>query len=158
GDATRLSSWPKFLIVIAIAATPTCYFFIFGDSDRSVDVAIAPQATSVKFLPLQKPESPSAKARDGTIESRVEPEVQPTSSPPTARLDVKPPENGIEARPSQTLAEKARRPFSARGALSTCYPSASAVRQDHPRAWPSWTLRAPGHEGARCWYPATMGT
>src|SRR5262249_32973431 len=52
GDATRLSSWPKFLIVIAIAATPTCYFFIFGDSDRSVDVAIAPQATSVKFLPL----------------------------------------------------------------------------------------------------------
>jgi hypothetical protein len=37
----------------------------------------------------------------------------------------------------------------------TCYPSASAVRQDHPDAWPSWTLRAPGHEGIRCWYATT---
>jgi hypothetical protein len=38
---------------------------------------------------------------------------------------------------------------------STCFPSASAVRQDYPEAWPAWTLRAPGHEGTRCWYPAT---
>jgi hypothetical protein len=37
----------------------------------------------------------------------------------------------------------------------TCYPSAPAVRQDHPDAWPSWTLRAPGHEGTRCWYATT---
>ena len=22
-------------------------------------------------------------------------------------------------------------------------------------AWPSWTLRAPGHEGDKCWYPST---
>jgi hypothetical protein len=39
--------------------------------------------------------------------------------------------------------------------VSTCYPSASAVRQEHPQAWPSWTMRALGHEGARCWYPGT---
>jgi hypothetical protein len=38
---------------------------------------------------------------------------------------------------------------------STCFASASAVRQDHPDAWPSWTLRALGHEGAKCWYPTT---
>ena len=38
---------------------------------------------------------------------------------------------------------------------STCYASASAVRQDHPEAWPSWTLRALGHEGTKCWYPTT---
>jgi hypothetical protein len=38
-------------------------------------------------------------------------------------------------------------------ANSTCFASASAVRQDHPEAWPSWTLRAPGHEGTKCWYP-----
>jgi hypothetical protein len=38
---------------------------------------------------------------------------------------------------------------------STCYAAASAVRQDHPEAWPSWTLRALGHEGTKCWYPTT---
>ena len=38
---------------------------------------------------------------------------------------------------------------------STCFASASAVRQDHPDAWPSWTLRALGHEGTKCWYPTT---
>ena len=37
----------------------------------------------------------------------------------------------------------------------TCFASASAVRRDHPEAWPSWTLRAPGHEGRKCWYPTT---
>jgi hypothetical protein len=36
-----------------------------------------------------------------------------------------------------------------------CLPSATAVRQDYPGAWPSWTLRAEGHEGVKCWYPAT---
>jgi hypothetical protein len=36
---------------------------------------------------------------------------------------------------------------------STCFGSASAVRQHHPEAWPSWTLRARGHEGTKCWYP-----
>jgi hypothetical protein len=56
---------------------------------------------------------------------------------------------------SVVLREEARRDTAA-GAHSpaavTCYPSAFAVRQDHPAAWPSWTLRAPGHEGTRCWY------
>src|SRR5437660_92009 len=31
--------------------------------------------------------------------------------------------------------------------------TASAVTQDHPEAWPSWTMRALGHEGTKCWYP-----
>jgi hypothetical protein len=38
---------------------------------------------------------------------------------------------------------------------STCFASASAVRRGHPEAWPSWTLRALGHEGKKCWYPTT---
>src|ERR1700680_3304023 len=42
--------------------------------------------------------------------------------------------------------------------VSTCFPSASAVRKDHPEAWPSWTWRAPGHEGTKCWYAATRAT
>jgi hypothetical protein len=41
---------------------------------------------------------------------------------------------------------------------STCLPSASAVRQNQPEAWPSWTLRAPGHQGIKCWYAATRTT
>jgi hypothetical protein len=39
-----------------------------------------------------------------------------------------------------------------------CFSSAEAVRQQQPEAWPSWTLRAPGHEGAKCWYATTRGT
>ena len=38
---------------------------------------------------------------------------------------------------------------------STCFASASEVKQEHPNSWPSWTLRAPGHEGTKCWYPTT---
>jgi hypothetical protein len=41
---------------------------------------------------------------------------------------------------------------------STCLPSASAVKQNQPEAWPSWTLRAPGHQGIKCWYAATRTT
>ena len=41
---------------------------------------------------------------------------------------------------------------------SPCLPSASAVRQEYPGAWPSWTMRTRGHEGEKCWYPATRGT
>ena len=41
---------------------------------------------------------------------------------------------------------------------SDCLTSATAVRQRYPQAWPSWTLRAQGHEGTRCWYGATPAT
>jgi hypothetical protein len=41
------------------------------------------------------------------------------------------------------------------GHAFTCFASADAVRQENPTAWPSWTLRAPGHEGDKCWYPST---
>jgi hypothetical protein len=37
-----------------------------------------------------------------------------------------------------------------------CLPSADAVRQQDSTAWPSWTLRAPGFEGTKCWYPSTQ--
>ena len=38
---------------------------------------------------------------------------------------------------------------------SPCLSSAAAVRQEHPGSWPSWTLRAEGHEGVKCWFPTT---
>jgi hypothetical protein len=36
-----------------------------------------------------------------------------------------------------------------------CLPSAEAVKQQDPAAWPSWTLRAPGFDGKKCWYAST---
>ena len=45
--------------------------------------------------------------------------------------------------------------FSSSAAASPCLSSASAVRQEHPGSWPSWTLRAQGHEGVKCWFPTT---
>jgi hypothetical protein len=39
-----------------------------------------------------------------------------------------------------------------------CLSSAAAVREADPKAWPTWTLRAPGHEGSKCWYAATRST
>jgi hypothetical protein len=65
-------------------------------------------------------------------------------------LDPKPTENGIEARPPP---EKEGRSLTPSQDDSTCFPSASAVRRNYPEGRPSWTLRAPGHEGTRCWYP-----
>ena len=36
-----------------------------------------------------------------------------------------------------------------------CLPSAEAVKQQDPAAWPTWTSRAPGFEGKKCWYAST---
>src|SRR5258708_2450087 len=187
-----LSNGIKFLSAGAIAGMLAGYF-VFGSSDRPVHVALPPQpkinAPSLAFVPLREVEAPPADARDTTVESRAEPEVQTTSLPPAVRLDIKPteseiearppqtlpergtqseiearppqtlPERGteseIEARPPQTLPERGRQFFAANRHDPTCFPSASAVRQNHPGGWPSWTLRAPGYEGTKCWYAAT---
>ena len=82
---------------------------------------------------------PSAKATSIAIESRAD----GASSQPRARLNLKP----TEERPPQTLVEKGK-------PLASCFASASAVLQDHPGGWPTWTLKAPGHEGTTCWYAA----
>jgi outer membrane lipoprotein-sorting protein/curved DNA-binding protein CbpA len=55
---------------------------------------------------------------------------------------------------AQTLPQKEARSFTPSQDASTCFPSASAVLHNHPGGWPTWTLRAPGHEGTRCWYAA----
>ena len=56
---------------------------------------------------------------------------------------------------TKPLSEKDSQFFAETAHDSTCFASASAVRQNHPEAWPSWTLRAPGHQGTKCWYAAT---
>src|SRR6266404_4802517 len=163
----------KFLIAIAVAALPASYF-MFESSDRPVDVAVARRSTAdippVEFLPLREAQAPAAippveflplqaptaAAVGSYAESRIEPEVQ--TAPSTVPLEIKPTENVIEARPPQTLPQKEGQSFAPSQDASTCFPSASAVRQSYPGRWPSWTLRAPGHEGTRCWYATRRAT
>ncbi len=89
-------------------------------------------------------QAPSDKAIDITVESRAD----EASLHPTARLDIEP----TEARPPQTLSERGKQLAAASGHDRSCFPSASAVREQHQGAWPSWTLQAPDHEGTMCWY------
>jgi hypothetical protein len=72
------------------------------------------------------------------------------SSQPTERFDRKP----TEARPPQTLSERGKQLSATSGHDASCFPSASAVLHNHPGGWPTWTMRAPGHEGTMCWYAA----
>jgi hypothetical protein len=106
----------------------------------------------VEFLPSGEIQAPTAV--DTNVESQIEPDVQTAPLEPTAPSDIKSAESGIEARPSHTLPGKGNRSFATSGHDSTCFPSASAVRLEHPGGRPSWTLRAPGYEGVRCWYVA----
>jgi hypothetical protein len=151
-----LSNWTKFLIAIAIAALPAGYF-IFRNFDRPADVAVVQQATTdispVEFSSAREAEAPSTKAKGITVEGGAEPEVQ--TAPLPVPLDTKPTEGDIQARPPRTPEKKS---VAASRDDSTCLPSASAVRQNHPGAWPSWTLRAPGHENTICWYAAARTT
>jgi hypothetical protein len=150
------------IFLIAAVVLPAGYF-IFGDSDppvpprapagiRSIEslpsrVVQAPAAIPpVEFLPLPEPQAPVTAAVGTNAESRIDREVPTSPSQPTVALDTKPTEHGI--------ARQSQEGRSLRQDASTCLPSASAVRENHPGAWPSWTLRAPGHEGRRCWYPA----
>jgi hypothetical protein len=151
-----LSRRTKLLIAVGVVALPACYF-MFENSDGSIELAVAPQATvdmPVEFLPSRKAQAPAA--IDTNMENQiVESDVQRTPLQPTAPLDAKSTESGIEARASHPLPGKGNGSFATSGHDSTCFPSASAVRLEHPGGWPSWTLRAPGHEGVRCWYVAT---
>jgi len=141
----------------------------------------------VQSSSVREADPPSTKAAGITVEGRAEPEVQtaPLPAPPDTKLpassdakspppsdaklpapsNAKPPAVSSNTRPSEghiqvgpPQPERGRQSFAASRDDSTCLPSASAVRENHPGAWPSWTLRAPGHENTRCWYPATRTT
>jgi hypothetical protein len=135
--------------VASMTAVLLSGYFVLRDSDRPDDVAVAPQPPSVASLLPQV--DPSVEGT--TVESRTEPDVPTASLQRTARADTKPTDNGSLP---QTPPESGKRLLAESGYDSRCYLSASDVRQNHPGAWPSWTLRTPGHEGTRCWYPATQ--
>jgi hypothetical protein len=80
----------------------------------------------------------------------VESRGDAVSLQPTLRL--KP----TEAKPPQTSSERGKQLAAASGHDAPCFPSASAVLQNNPGASPTWTLRAPGHEGTQCWRAAAL--
>jgi hypothetical protein len=86
-------------------------------------------------------QAPAAKASGVIVESQSD----AASLQPTMRLNIKP----TEAKPLEALSEKGK-------PLVSCFASASAVSQNHPGGWPTWTLKAPGHEGTMCWYAAAL--
>jgi hypothetical protein len=87
-------------------------------------------------------QAPAAKGSGVTVEGRAD--------GASSRLAIKP----TEVEPQQTLSEKRKLLSAASGQDAYCFPSSSAVLQNHPEGWPTWTLRAPGHEGTMCWYAA----
>ena len=87
-----------------------------------------------------------SKAASIPLESRTD----GASVQPAARPNTKP----TEAKPSQTWSERGRQLSAASRHDASCFPSASAVAQNYPGGWPTWTLRAPGHEGTVCWFAA----
>jgi hypothetical protein len=151
-----LSNRIKFLSASVVAAVFGGYF-IFGSADRSADVAVTPEPAagipSVAFSSAQEAEVRSAKAMDRTVESRAVPEGPMASL--MGRLDINPTEKGIDAKQPPTLPEREKQLLAESSHDSTCFPSASAVLLNHPGARPSWTFRAPGREGTRCWYAET---
>jgi hypothetical protein len=88
--------------------------------------------------------APAHQARGIAAEIRAD----GASSQPMMRLNIEP----TEARSPQALSEKGKQLSAASGHDSSCFPSASAVLEHHRGGWPSWTLKAPGHEGTVCWY------
>jgi hypothetical protein len=88
----------------------------------------------------------SAQADSIPVKSRAD----AASLQPTVPLNIKP----TEAKALQTLSEKGKRLTAANQHDASCFPSASAVLQNHPGGRPTWTMRAPGHEGTQCWYAA----
>jgi hypothetical protein len=98
---------------------------------------------------------PSANPSSITVESQADGlSVQPKVRSDTNPTMVKPPQTPSERGPSQTLSERGKQVPAGGGHDGSCFPSASAVLQLHPGGWPSWTMRAPGHEGTLCWYAA----
>jgi hypothetical protein len=120
-----------------------------GGSDQTVAAITIGQgqiARNIDQTATSVDQAPSARASSITVESRGD----GASLQPTARLNITP----TEAKPTQTSSERGKQLPAASGHDASCFPSAAAVLQNHPGSSPSWTLRAPGHEGSQCWRAA----
>jgi hypothetical protein len=92
--------------------------------------------------------TPSAGASSIAVESQAD----GAALQPALLVHVKPGQAG----PPQMSSERDKQLPAVSGHDASCFPSASAVLQNHPGASPAWTLRAAGHEGSQCWHVAAQ--
>ncbi len=126
----------KIITTIAVGQEPTT---------RSTDQMVTAQEQMIRNTDqtaTSVDQVPAIKTSNVSVESRSD----VASLQPAARL--------TEERPSQTLSERGRQLSAASEHDASCFASASAVLQKYLGAWPTWTLKAPGHEGSMCWYAA----
>jgi hypothetical protein len=130
---------------------------VLGQSvDKSATtIAADPEPTTRGTDQIGVDQEPTTRSTDQTAATKtsstpVETRADGASLQPTERFDIKP----TEARSSRTLSERGKQLSAASRHDASCFPSASAVLQNHPGGWATWTLRAPGHEGTLCWYAA----
>jgi hypothetical protein len=90
----------------------------------------------------------SADQAPATTTSNVTAESRPDAA------SLQPAARPTEARPPQVSSERGKQLSAGSEHDASCFTSASAVLQNHPGGWPTWTFRAPGHEGTMCWYAA----
>jgi hypothetical protein len=134
-DALRQNT-KKIVTTIAAGQEPTT---------RSTDQMAIGQEQMIRNIDqtaISVDQAPATKTSNVTAESRPD----AASLQPAARL--------TEARPPQTLSERGKQSSAGSEHDASCFTSASAVLQNHPGGWPTWTFRAPGHEGTMCWYAA----
>jgi hypothetical protein len=148
---------------IARAAASTEQF-----SAMSIDLDVVGQDVDKSATTIAADREPTARSTD-QIATRQEPATRRTdqtaatkatgvpasrtdgtSLRPMVRLNKKP----TEAKPPQTSSERGKQLPAMSGQDASCFPSASAVLESYPGGLPSWTLRAPGHEGTLCWHAA----
>jgi hypothetical protein len=130
-----------------IATRTTDHEQMTRDTDQITNNIAAGQeqiTRSIDQIVTSSAQAPSANANGITAESQA----NGASLQPAVRLEIKP----TEAGPPQTPSEKGNQVSAASGHDRSCFPSASAVLERQEAAWPSWTLKAPGHEGTMCWY------
>jgi hypothetical protein len=148
-----------------------------ADTSAAFVPLIAPSASEVPAVPtetitasepqtnsLQPPPpthfKPSASAAPVGLAESAQTTVMATQEPRTAQEPSGRPvsRSGRQASVEPAEARSLHAEAEARDSSSSnCLPSAAAVRQAHPGAWPLWTLRAPGHSGTRCWFAGTRG-
>ena len=156
-----------FLIALCSGVAATLAWWSYGDAARQMIASSYPQLLWIVPYPNQLDDrvvagqaltrntdqitasvdqAPSAQTNTIPLESRGD----SAPSQPTAPLNIKP----TEAKALKTLSKKGKQLSAANLHDASCFPSASAVLQNHPGGQPTWTLRAPGHEGTQCWYAA----
>jgi Bacterial protein of unknown function (DUF899) len=157
----------RFLIVFCGGLAATLAWLSYGDAARRTIASSYPQLRSLAPTMPQSldrvvagqertrntdqtatsvDQASSAQADSIPVERRGD----AASLQPTVPLKIRP----TEARALQTLSEKGKQVSAANQYDASCFPSASAVLQNNPGASPTWTLRAPGHEGTQCWRAA----